>query len=330
LQEVAELADVSMATVSRVLNSRPGVADATRERVLAVLSSLGYDELPVRTENSGVVGIVTPELVNPIFSLMAQTIESRLASRGLLSMVCPATSDTVNEQEYLDHFERSNAAGVVVVSGRYAGPLASFEPYHKLIQAGIPVVLVNGAQHADGVPLVAIDLRAGIEESARHLVSLGHTKIGLMTGPRRYLTHQIQVDAFGSITGELGIEAAPVSETLFTGEGGRAGVATLIEAGVTGIITASDLMAIGAIEGIRSWGLSVPEDISVIGFDGTIIARLVDPPLTTLRQPVERMASAVSSLLTTKQVQQEVHLYRPDLMVGRSTARVKTLAPKKA
>ena len=96
LQEVAALAGVSEATVSRVMNARPGVSEHTRRQVLDVLSDLGYREVPVRSARSGVVGIITPELENPIFALLAQTIGSRLAHHGIMSVVCPSTSETIH------------------------------------------------------------------------------------------------------------------------------------------------------------------------------------------------------------------------------------------
>ena len=116
-----------------------------------------------------------------------------------------------------------------------------------------------------------------------------------------------------------------VSETLFTLEGGRAGVAKLMEAGVTGVVTGSDLMAIGAMNGIRAWGKSVPGDVSVVGFDGTSLAAVTHPRLTSLRQPVERMAASVAWLLEeeTRDQSTTVHTFQPELMIGRSTGRAR-------
>jgi DNA-binding LacI/PurR family transcriptional regulator len=111
-----------------------------------------------------------------------------------------------------------------------------------------------------------------------------------------------------------------VSETLYTLEGGRAGVAGLLEAGVTGIVCGSDLMAIGAIAGVRSWGMNVPADVSIVGFDGTQMVMFTDPPLTTLRQPIGRMASTIASLIESPETAgRHVHMFNPDLIIGGST-----------
>ena len=325
LQEVSDLAGVSLATVSRVLNAKPGVASETRAKVLGVLADLGYQDVPVRPEQTGVVGIVTPEMDNPIFPLIAQTIESRLARQGLLSMICPATSDTVNEQEYLDHFAATNAAGIVVVNGRYADPDVGFGPYQRLVASGIPVVLVNGARETDNVPLVTVDLEAGARIAVQHLAAMGHRRIGVMMGPHRYSSSQMLKNGYLEEMDNQGLESSDdlMSETLFTLEGGRAGVAKLMEAGVTGVVTGSDLMAIGAMNGIRAWGKSIPGDVSVVGFDGTSLAAVTNPRLTSLRQPVERMAASVAWLLEERGSDQAdtVHTFQPELMIGRSTGR---------
>lgn len=325
LADVALRADVSEATVSRVLNARPGVAEGTRRKVLDVLSDLGYRDVPEKAASSGVVGIVTPELENPIFPLLAQTIESRLAHHGLLSVVCSSTAETVHEQDFLDHLESINAAGVVVINGRYAMPDVGFGPYLALRRDGTPIVLVNGLHERSPLPAVAIDLAAAATMGVEHLAALGHERIGLLVGPRRYSSALAMIEGYeAGLAGRgLGGDGGHISETLFTFEGGQAGMATLLEAGVTGIIAGSDLMALGAIAAVRSWGAAVPEDVSVIGFDGTPAMAFTDPPLTTLRQPVGRMAAAVAALLVAQmdgdhQVQTQV--FRPELVVGQTTA----------
>ena len=327
LREVSDLAGVSLATVSRVLNAKPGVSGETRSKVLGVLADLGYKDVPVRPTQTGVVGIVTPEMDNPIFPLLAQTIEARLARQGMLSMICPATSDTVNEQEYLDHFADTHAAGVVVINGRYADPTVGFGPYQQLLADGMPTVLVNGAIQTDEVPLVTVDLQSGARTAVQHLASMGHRRIGVMVGPQRYSSSRLIVEGWRAELEALDLEAPVelVSETLFTREGGRAGAARLLEADATGIVAGSDLMAIGAMRGVREWGRSVPDDVSITGFDGTSLASVTDPRLTSLRQPVERMAATVAWLLEGATGQTAaVHVFQPELIVGDSTGAAPT------
>jgi LacI family transcriptional regulator, repressor for deo operon, udp, cdd, tsx, nupC, and nupG len=324
LHEVSQIAGVSLATVSRVLNAKPGVAIDTRQKVLATLADLGYQE-PVRSTRVGVVAIITPELNNPIFPALAQTIEARLARFGLLTMICPVTSDTVNEQEYLDHFLETKAAGVVVVNGRYAATDVGFDAYDPLLRRSIPVVLVNGVAGECPVPAVAVDIARGGEMAVRHLAHMGHTRIGVLAGPRRYASTLQLLTGYEAAMSSLGlsVDDSQVSETLFTLEGGRAGVATLIEAGMTAVICGGDLMALGAIDGLRARNLETPADMSIVGFDGTELVSYTDPPLTSIRQPVDRMAASVAFLLQNQDsAGTRVHLFQPDLVIGRTTGRV--------
>lgn len=324
LQEISRLTGVSLATVSRVLNAKPGVASETRRKVLDSLAELGYQE-PVRTTRTGVVGIITPELDNPIFPALAQNIEARLARFGLLSMICPVTSDTVNEQEYLDHFLESEAAGVILINGRYAGIEEAFAPYEDLLRKNIPTVLVNGVVGECPIPAVCVDLAAGASMAVRHLASLGHRRIGLLVGPGRY-SSTVELDrGYRSAMTELGQEPsdALVSETIFTPEGGRAGLAKLLEANATAVICGGDLMAIGVIEGLRARNMSTPQDFSVVGLDGTELLSHAQPQLTTIRQPIDRMAAAVAWLLQNQEsAGTRVHLFLPDLVIGKTTGPV--------
>jgi LacI family transcriptional regulator, repressor for deo operon, udp, cdd, tsx, nupC, and nupG len=331
LAEVAEIADVSEATVSRVLNGRPGVAEATRRRVLDVMGDLGYRDVPARIGTSGVVGIVTPELENPVFAAFAQSLQSHVASRGMLPVVCSATSETVNEQDYLDHFSSTHAAGAIVVNGRYAQPEVGYGDYLEWRDRGLPLVLVNGIHDPSPLPAIAIDLEAATAAAVRHLVTLGHRRIGMVIGPIRYSTSLEMIEGCRKAAGRLGVpyDDAMISETVFTFEGGQAGSARLLEAGATGIIAANDLMAAGVIAAVRAWGGSVPDDVSVIGFDGTAPMSYTTPRLTTMRQPIDRMSAAATELLADSingNGVSQTQVFSAELVVGRSTGPAKAVA----
>jgi len=328
LNDVARVSGVSEATASRVINGRPGVAEATRRRVLDALSELGYRDAPSQARKTGIVGIVTPELDNPIFPVLAQSIETRLARHEFVCVICPSTSETINEQDYLDHLAESGASGAVIINGRYASAGLGYAPYEELIKRGLRVVLVNAVERPCPVPAVSVNIAAGAEAAVRHLAALGHERIGCLVGPRRYTTSLDFADGWRKGMHSRGLEYsdALISETLFTIEGGQAGTARLLEAGATGLVAASDMMAIGAIRGARTWGADVPSDVSVVGFDGTQIASLTDPPLTTVRQPIDQLASAAAKLFLSPadSPMPPVQLFNPDLVVGRSTGPVKT------
>jgi DNA-binding LacI/PurR family transcriptional regulator len=326
LSEIALQADVSEATVSRVLNAKPGVANTTRRRVLDVLSDLGYSDGRSRRTGTGAIGIVTPELSNPIFPHLAQSIESVLAHHGYLSMVCSSTAETVHEQDFLTYLADQGASGVVVINGRYALPGVGYESYEELVAQGIPVVLVNGFSGQPPLPSVSVDTREASAHAVRHLGSLGHERIGLVVGPSRYPTANDFVSGYRDALIDLGYGYDPafISETPWTLEGGQAAAAQLLEHGVTGIVCGNDVMAIGVVTAAKAWGASVPGDVSIIGFDGSPLARLTDPPLTTLRQPAAQMAGAVASLLVgdqSRSLNATAQRFRAELVIGRSTGR---------
>lgn len=326
LAEIASRAHVSEATVSRVLNAKPGVANTTRRKVLDVLADLGYEDVQRQHTGSGAVGIVTPELTNPFFPHLAQHIESVLAHHGFISMVCSSTAETVHEQDFLDFLAGQQASGVVVINGRYALPGVGFGPYEDLVARGVPVVVVNGFTGEPPVPAVSVNIPEASGHAVRHLGNLGHERIGLVVGPTRYPTANDFIDGYrsGLAALDIGFDDSLVIETPWTLEGGQAAAAPLLERGATGIVCSNDLMAIGVVAAAHTWGASVPEDLSVIGFDGSPLAGFTDPPLTTLRQPAASMATAVASLLVgdhrnTNSV--PTQRFRAELVIGRSTGR---------
>jgi LacI family transcriptional regulator, repressor for deo operon, udp, cdd, tsx, nupC, and nupG len=323
LQEVATLTGLSFATVSRVLNGKPGVAASTRRQVLDAVAELGYRDTPPRNGN-GMVGIVIPELDNPIFPYLAQAIEARLARLELLSFVGSATPETVNEQDYLDHLLNNEAAGVVLVNGRYSQVELDFSSYEVLLEKGLPLVLVNGMGPECPLPSVALDIRAAAMAAVGHLHSYGHHRIGCLIGPSKYWSSRLFLDGYQSALESLGLpyDEGLVSESVFSVEGGRAGAAKLLEAEVTAVATPGDLIALGVIAAARAWSLRVPGDLSVVGLDGTPIIAHTDPPLTSLRQPVERMARTVARLLNEQRHGHPagtLHLFQPELVAGGST-----------
>ncbi len=302
LLDIAEVARVSTATVSRVLNGKPGASDDVRESVLAAIDLLGYERpMSLRTKADGVVGVVVPEFANPIFAAFAQAIETRLARRGLAPLVCSQSPGGTTEDQCISLLLDQGVRGIIFVSGLHADVAARHDQYADLQARGIARVFVNGfAEDVDGT-FIGIDEAAAVEVSVRHLASLGHERIGLAIGPERFLPSRRKINAFAeALRSVLGVEdvTGHIVPTFYTLEGGQAAAARLITDGHTAIVCGSDLMALGAIRAASSLGLTVPGDISVVGYDDSPTMAFVNPPLTTVRQPVGEMAStAVATLL---------------------------------
>nr|WP_296063831.1 LacI family DNA-binding transcriptional regulator [uncultured Actinoplanes sp.] len=330
MADIARQAQVSEATVSRVINDRPGVSHETRQAVLTALDVLGYERPErLRKRSAGLVGLVVPELENPIFPAFAQAIESTLAQQGYTPVLCTQTPGGVTEDEYVEMLLDRQVSGIVFVSGLSADTTADKQRYQRLLDRPLPIVLVNGFTEGIEAPFVSCDERSAGDLAVTHLVSLGHRRIGMISGPNRFISTQRRLEGFRAamkrVAGASDADVdSLVSLTLFGVEGGEVAADRLLARGVTAVVCGSDLMALGAIRAARRRGLQVPQDFSVIGFDDSPLIAFTDPPLTTLRQPVAAMAvAAVQSLVDEINGHGAPHseyLFRPELVVRESTA----------
>jgi DNA-binding LacI/PurR family transcriptional regulator len=326
LAEVAKKVGVSEATVSRVLNGRPGVSDATRAAVLTALDVLGYERpTQLRGERARLVGLVLPELGNPIFPALAEVIGGCLAQRGLTPVLCTTTPGGLSEADYVEMLVDQHVSGMVFAGGHYAEADSPHEHYKRLLDLGLPVVLVNAAYPELRFPRVSTNDTVAVEQAYSHLTSLGHERIGLVLGPEDHMPSQRKLAAFRTLSGA---PQGSVEHTIFGLEGGQSVAARLVSRGYTGIICASDVLALGAIRAVRRAGRSVPEDVSVVGYDDSAFMNCTHPPLTTVRQPIEAMGRAAVTLLVNQieraKVSVEELLYEPELVVRGSTAPVQS------
>ncbi|MEN3356548.1 MAG: hypothetical protein V7637_530 [Mycobacteriales bacterium] len=329
---MATQAGVSEATVSRVLNGKPGVSATRRAAVVAALDRLGYERpLRLRQRSAGLVGLITPELDNPIFPTFAQAIERDLMRQNYTPVLCTQTPGGATEDEFTDLLVERGVSGILCVSGLHADSTASPDRYTRLLTAGIPIVLINGYMAGVAAPFVSVDDLAATRLAVSHLIELGHRRIGLAVGPRRYVPVIRKIAGFTAAIRELLGEGAAAAEggalvehSIFSVEGGQAAGSALLDRGCTGIVCGSDLMALGVIRAARSRGLAVPRDVSVVGFDDSPLIAFTDPPLTTVRQPVTAMsAAAVRALLEEiagNPAPSTEFVFQPDLVVRGSTA----------
>jgi DNA-binding LacI/PurR family transcriptional regulator len=333
LAQVAKYVGVSEATVSRVLNGRPGISEATRASVLTALDVLGYERpTKLRGERARLVGLVLPEFGNPIFPAFAEVVAGALAQRGFTPVLCTRTAEGVSEADYVEMLLEQHVSGVIFAGGDFAQADADHEHYRRLAQRRLPVVLVNAAIEGIGFPTVACDDAHAVEQSYGHLTSLGHKRIGLILGPGDHVPSARKLAAFATALADGGgdIEQAQpgrlIERTMFSMEGGHAAGARLISRGVTGIICASDVLALGAIRAVRRARLRVPDDVSIVGYDDSPFMACTEPPLTTVRQPIEAMGQAVVRLVVREvagdAVPADELLFEPELVVRGSTGPV--------
>lgn len=331
MADIAAHAGVSTATVSRVFNGVGQVSDETRRKVLMAIDELGYDRpTPERTPDTPTIGIIVPELTNPIFAAFAHHLQEEVARAGGIAMIRSQKPGATSEFDHLSSLLEHRVSGLIFVSGRHADLLADLGPYHEVVAHSIPLVTINGARAEIPAPDFSTGDALGIRAAVTHLHELGHSRIALLTGRTHVVPALRKAEAFTQVMEELVGDRSPIiEETFYTYEAAAAHTNGLIERGVTAIVTGSDLQALGAIRTITSLGLSVPEDISVIGFDDSFLMSHLSPGLTTVHQPVSAIvAAAVRSLfeaLATPDYTPEHadYVFSADLVVRATTARAK-------
>lgn len=315
--------------MSRVLNNRAGVSDATRAAVLASVDVLGYQRpAQLVPRRAGQVGLVVPELDDPVIPLFAQFIESCLAQAGFMPVLCTRTPGGVTEPEYVDLLRDHGVAGMIFVAGLHADSTADLGHYHRLIESGLPTVFINGYADEINAAFVSTDDIVAMDQAVKHLVELGHTRIGLAIGPDRFVASQRKSAGFSrAMRRHLGEGADPqIAAGLHSVEGGTAATTRLLGQGCTAIVCGSDLIALGAIRAARRQSLVVPHDVSIIGYDDSRLMAFTDPALTTIRQPVLAMGSAAVDALVNEiaghsRLRDEL-LFTPELVLRESTGSV--------
>lgn len=302
LEEVAEHAGVSRSTASRVINNHPNVSAATRARVEAAIEKCGYRPHAVArslaTNRTHILGMVIPESVtklftDPYFPLMLRGA-TEACNRNGYQLILSLFTASVDSRTMHDRVVRSGYLdGVIAANASLNDGLIP-----SLLVDGIPFIHI-GRHPDDRVNYVDADNVGGARMAIEHLIRLGHKRIGTITGPLDMTPGQDRLDGFRNVMNAHRLPATEglVAEGDFTEAGGRAAMVRLLREAPTAVFAASDAMAIGAIKAIRAADLRVPEDISVIGFDDVPSAVTIEPELTTVRQPIERLGQLAVEIL---------------------------------
>ena len=303
LVEVARLAGVSRSTVSRVINDDPNVGAETRQRVWEAVRESGYQPHAVArslvTKRTQIIGIVIPELVtalftDPFFPILLRSATESCNEHRYQLMLSLFSSSADRQEMYERLVGNAYLDGVIVASAALDDPLIP-----DLLRDGVPFVCVG--RHPDArVRSVDVDNVGGARMAVDYLIRLGHRRIGALTGRLDTAHGQDRLDGYRQALTTHGI---PFSEDLivegdFTEGSGMTGVQRLLPADPSAVFVASDTMAVGALRALRQGGVEVPRDIALVGFDDIPVASTIEPPLTTVRQPIGRLATlAVETLL---------------------------------
>lgn len=331
LKDVAKLVGMHPATVSRALNPRTShlVSPETVAKVRKAADALDYVPNPMasglRTSRSHTIGVVIPDLNNPLFAGMVRGTQDTLARAGYTPLLVNTDNDTATEAKVVSSLRARRADGLIVATARREHPLLAE------LSASLPIVLVNRVTETVALPSVTTDEQHGVRLAVDHLVGLGHSRIVHLAGPNWSSTGHDRAQAFHKAMKAHGLATArrSISVTAWSVDAAREVALKVLSTGsASGIVAANDQLALGALAAARQLSLRCPRDVSIIGYNDMPFMDLVDPPLTTVRVPVGDIGSEAArlllSLLRDEAPSPVKHVkLTPELIVRGSTAAVR-------
>jgi LacI family transcriptional regulator len=327
IRDVADLAQVSATTVSHVINQTRHVDPATRQRVTEAIAELGYRPntlaRSLRRRETRTIGLIVPDNSNPYFAELARAVEDAGFAKGYSVILCNSDMSEVKEAAYIEALLSKQVDGIILISAANRR-----EKFSEIIQAGVPVVTV--ARELSDLPIdqIVTDNEQGGYLVGRHLIELGHRRIGCIAGPRDETPSADRIVGLRRALHEAGIDLPEglVIRGDFTYESGHRVMAELLlrSPDLTAVFAANDRMAVGAMNYLWQTGRRIPDDISIIGFDDIPVAAMTCPPLTTIATPKADFARVSVSLLIeriTNARREPVRVILPTRLVVRESCR---------
>lgn len=302
IREVAAIAGVSIATVSRALQQPDKVRPETRKKVFDAVRQANFvpnaQAASFRRQSNNTVILLVRDIGNPFYLEIYKGVEEAASEAGYKVLMGDARNDVNRVANHIDMVRQKHADGLILMTGQF--PTELLDQVDNLP----PIVIASETVAGIALPTVKVDNRAASKNAMRHLIEAGHKQIVHLAGPFPETLAQERFDGYRDALTEAGID---YDETLLVSgdysiESGRHAITGLLERGIsfTAIFASSDQMAIGAISELRVRGLSVPGDVSVTGFDDIIFANAFEPPLTTVRQPRQEMGRKAMALMVER------------------------------
>ncbi len=300
IKAVAKKAGVSVATISRVLNHPEAVAPDTREHILSVMENLNYTPnwfaRGLKLNRTSVIALLIPDILDQGYMEIAKGVEDVARQKKYNIMLCTTEEDRNKEKEYIENFITRKVDGIILVSSSLKKPDLS-----QIKSQNVAVVLIGKNDGMAGENMVYTDYIAATAEAVKHMIEIGHQKIGVICGSRPKIENADKLEGFKKTMSEEGLTVEPeyIVEEENSIEGGFLAASKLLNLREfpKAILVTSDIMAIGAMEKIKQAGLRIPQDIAVVGFDNLKISGYVEPKLTTVAKPMYRMGLVAARLL---------------------------------
>lgn len=335
IYDIAKAANVSIATVSKVMNRNGRISDKTRKRVLAIMDEMNYQPSVVASaltkKRTYTIGLMIPDLANPFFAELARSVEDRAQELGFNVVICNTDNQVDKEEKYIGLLKQKGVDGIVMATGAHHYALVK-----KLFQQKQTIAVIARDMPALAVDAVLVDDYLGGRLAAGHLLGLGHRRIAVIAEGQDVMSSWERVRGCRHAMEEAGLtlEDHQVRVSAFLVQDGKATAGALLDEAdpPTAIFACNDVLAIGAIQAARERGMRVPQDLSVVGFDNTILATIIDPPLTTIAQPISEIGRQVMDLISKEIGGESADKRRivlmPELIVRGSTGMLETAQPK--
>jgi LacI family transcriptional regulator len=333
IRDVAARANVSVATVSHVINGTRPVHPETVKRVRAAIEDLGYRQNTLarglRRSETGTIGLLVPDNSNPFFAEVSRVIEDRGFSEGYNVILCNSDGSAAKEAAYVEVLLSKQVDGLILISSGN-----SFAPVQSILKVGVPLVVVDRELGDLPVDQVLVDNEQGGYLVGQYLVRLGHRRIGYISGPSNLSLSAHRLAGFKRALDEAGIALS--TQWIIRGDfqyaGGESAMRKLLQHNLklTAVFASNDRMALGAMAVLSRARLRIPEDVSVIGFDDIPLARATFPSLTTVAQPIADMGHLSVSLLLDRIKKEKAlppqRIMLPTSLIERQSCRVITRA----
>lgn len=326
IKSVAAHANVSSATVSRVLNNDPRVSPEVRARVRASIAELGYRPNRIarslRKQTSETIGLIVSDIENPHFTRAVRTIESAAYDKGYRVVLCNTDESPEKQKSYLEVLAAEQVIGIILV------PAASDDPtISQVLDLGVPIVALDRTVDDERADAVLTDNVTAAREATRHLIARGRTRIGFIAGRPEIRTGRDRLSGYEHAIKEAGLDPIIVTGGFRMDIAQQATMDLLKQSpDLDGIVIGNNLMSIGTLQALKESGKRVPEEIALVGIDDPPWAALVSPAMTTFAQPTHSMAHAAFELLITRIRKERVvpreMLFQFDLKVRESSGSI--------
>ncbi|MCJ8014110.1 LacI family transcriptional regulator [Paenibacillus sp. KQZ6P-2] len=330
IYDVAREAGVSIATVSNVVNGKGKLSKQKRDHILKIMEELEYRPSMIAAALTGkktyTIGLLVPDISNPFFAEIARAVEEQGHHRGYSVIICSTDNQDGRAERYLDLLEQKRVDGIIIGTG-----IENTEILKRLLAKSIPVAMIAREFSSEPVHTVVVDDFIGGMHAAQHLLELGHTSFGILSESKKVSSSRERVRGLKQALKDEGLSVSDENLMIcdYKMEDGKRKALELFQQvdRPSALFCCNDMLAVGALQAAKELGIQIPQDLSIVSFDNTILASVTDPPLTSIAQPMEYMGKLVVDLLIQELEEEQTVKQRivlpPELVVRQSTSEVR-------